>query len=259
MKSRFSFTLFVVIFILIVASLSACQSPAEPVNQTEPASPDPIVVTQDLPIPTIPVESPIPMPTPDEESLRSAIVTALLAITNTQNRMDNLTEIEDGKVNHSVIEFIPPDKKHIVSVEDEVEYIIIADKVYMKTKSSDGWEQAQIAAEVFMGQGEATEQAIGEMVGQVQFVRKDQLEGKPMLVVKYVEITKIQDGELESQVELWIGEEDGLPYKMIKDGKIYSVVNDPQTGESKQEYVNAITTTNFDFDPNFQIEAPIQE
>jgi hypothetical protein len=36
-------------------------------------------------------------------------------------------------------------------------------------------------------------------------------------------------------------------------------VNDPQTGESKQEYVNAITTTSFDFDPNFQIEAPIQE
>ena len=182
-----------------------------------------------------------------------------MALTSTQNSMDNLTEIEGGKINHSVIEFIPPDKKHIVSVEDEVEYIIIAEKVYMKTKSSDGWEQAQIPAAAFMGQGEATEQTIGEMLRQIEFVRNDQLDGMPMLVVKYIEVTKTRDGELESQVELWIGEEDGLPYKMIKDGKIYSVVNDPQTGESKQEYVNAITTTIFGFDPNFQIEAPIPE
>ena len=191
--------------------------------------------------------------------MRSTIISALMAFTSTQNRMENLTEIEDGKVNHSIIEFIPPDKKHIVSVEDEVEYIVIGEKVYMTTNSSGGWEEAQIPASMFMGAGVATEQSIGEMLSQVEFVRKDQLDGKPMLVVKYIELAKTDDGELESQVELWIGEADGLPYKMIKDGKIYAVVNDPQTGESKQEYVNAITTTIFDFDPTFQIDAPIQD
>lgn len=258
MKRQFNCML-LMIMLIIVSGLSACATAPEVTTPAAVTNPGQLVVTQVEPVAATSVPTITPAPTPDEESLRSKVISALMALSSTQNRMDSLTEIEGGKVNHSIIEFIPKDKKRIVSVEDEVEYIIIGEKVYMKAGASGAWEVAQIPASLFMGQAEVSEQSVGEMISQLQYVGQDQLDGKPMLVIQYIETSKTNDGELESQVELWIGEADGLPYQLIKNGKIYTVVSDPATGENKQVYVEAKTTTTINFEPSFEIIAPIQD
>ena len=80
---------------------------------------------------------------------------------------------------------------------------------------------------------------------------------RPVKLYRYRSTTKSGDLELHGQTVLWVGQVDGLPYKMVVDGETLAVSNDPATGESKTQAVNAQTTTLIVFDPSLRIESPM--
>ncbi|OQY89799.1 MAG: hypothetical protein B6D39_09155, partial [Anaerolineae bacterium UTCFX2] len=165
-----------------------------------------------------------------------------------------VTVLGDGQTKTNVIEFVPPDRKHIISPDENVEYIVIGEKVY--ANSSGEWEETQIPASAFLGDGLADAQAIGETISLGEFIRQDQFEGADVLIYSYASRTRSGDTELHSQTELWVSVEEGLPMKMVVDGEILSASTDPATGESKLQPVNALTTTIIIFDPTIRIEPP---
>ena len=244
------------IFCIAFVGISACQ----PQEREEPsANTSPLQTVTSAVVPT---SSSLPTvtqaATPNADEIHASIIDALLALNNKSNRMDVTTVSGDGKTATNVIEFIPPDRKHIISIEENVEYIVIGEKVYAKTGTSGKWEATQIPSSAFLGEGEVTAEMIDEMISEVQWMRWDEIEGKAVQVYGYISTTNSSDIELHSQTELWVGVEDGLPYKMVIDGEILSVSTDPTTGESHSAAVKALTTTVIDFDDGIRIEPPIE-
>jgi hypothetical protein len=194
---------------------------------------------------------------PNADEARAAIIQALLTLNVQPNRMNVTTLPDEGQAQTNVIEFVPPDRKHIASVEEGVEYIVIGEQVYAYTKSAGQWAETQIPASTFMGDQEVTEATLAQTISEAQFVREDALDGKAVMVYNYLSTTRSGDIELHSQVELWVGKADGRPYKMINDGEILAASTDPTTGESKLQAVPALTTTLITFDATINIEPPV--
>jgi hypothetical protein len=63
------------------------------------------------------------------DDVKDAVIQALLALTTQANRMDVTTVLKDGTSQVSSIEFVPPDRKHILDVTSGIEYLIVNDKV----------------------------------------------------------------------------------------------------------------------------------
>lgn len=236
----------VLLAILILAT--ACQ--ASPMGTDLPASPSETTA----PIQTL---APTALPTPNADEANAAIIQALLALNTQPNRMESTSTPEGGQAQTNVIEFVPPDRKHITSPGDGVEYIVTGQVVYAKTPTKGTWEETQIPAATFMGEAEVTEATLAPTVSDAQFVRRDALDGKAVMVYSYSSTTRSGDIELHSQTELWVGEADGLPYQMTINGEILSASTDPATGESKLQAVPAVTTTLITFDPTISIEPPM--
>jgi hypothetical protein len=197
-------------------------------------------------------------PTPSSEQARTAIIQAFLALNTQPNRMDVTTLQDGGQTKTNLIEYVPPDRKHITSPEEGVEYLAIGDKVYVYTSAAGKWEETQIPAATFFGDQPVTESSIAQTISQAEFLRKESLNGKAMLVYGYLSTTHSSDIELLSQAELWVGEADGLPYQMVTDGEILAASTDPASGESKLAAVPALTTTIIVFDPTLSIEPPMK-
>jgi hypothetical protein len=243
-------TLLVLSTLLVVVSLgmSACGSGTLSGPTPAPTS---------IPLPTA-TPTPTQAPTPSAEEIHNLIVNALLALYTKPNRMEVTTVLADGQTRTGIIEFVPPDRKHLVDPGENVEYIAVGDKVYAKTITSGQWEETQIPAATFMGGGAITAQAIGETMSDARFIRNDTLDGKAVIVYGYNSTAKAGVVELNSQAELWVGEDDGLPYKMITDGETYSASFDPATGESTLSAVKTLMTALITFDPAITIEPPLQ-
>ena len=231
--------------LVLVGGMAACQlrnvSPTVSVNPTETH---------------LFTETPILAPTPSAEEIRTAIINALLTLYTKPNRIEVSTVLGDGKAQNNVIEFIPPDRKHVTG--DGAEYIVIGEKVYAKTGGNAKWEETQIPASSFLGDKVISAKTLGETIDELNPVRRAQLDGKSVIVYSYSSTTTTGDIELHNQTELWVGETDGLPYKMIIDGENLSVSTDPKTGESKFEAVKALTTTLIVFNSSISIELPNQ-
>ena len=242
MHTRFHRTLLIFSFIFILALTASCQS------QKTASTSDPESLAVE---PTTPTEE----PTPNADQARAAIISALLAVNSQSNRMEVSTVLGNGATSVNVIEFVPPDRKRIISSDYDMEYIVIGEQVYAKT--SGNWAETEIPAATFMGEEVITEMTIAAMVSDAQFVRVDTLDGKPVVVYSYLSTTMSGDIELNSQVELWVGADDGLPYQMINTGDILSAATDPASGESTLQAVQAQTTTTFEFDPSISIEPPL--
>ncbi len=247
--------LFVIIFGFMFGLL-ACQSK----NTQNTGTP---VIPASLPTSTVEyTQTPLPTAAPDLASTpgadesRSSIVKALSALYDQPNRMEVTTVISGGQTSKNTIEFIPPDKKRIVDEAQAVEYIVIGEKVYAKT--SGQWNETQIPASAFLGDGKVNADTIGSTISDAQWVRKDSLNGTAMNVYRYSSTTVTSGIELRSQTELWIGEQDGLPYQMIIEGDVLSASTDPATGENKLQAVKALSTTLNRFDQTISIEPPVQ-
>lgn len=247
----FRITSIIITYLLALGLIVSCQSQsagaATPmgVNSTSSGTPEaapPATSTLEL--------------TPDAAQVQAVIIRALLALNTQANRMESTTIPGGGQAQVNVIEFVPPDRKHITSPGDGVEYIVIGQVVYAKTPSSGAWVETQVPASTFMEGQAVTEATLAQAISNAQFVRLDALNGVPMLVYGYESVTTTSGIELHSQTELWVGKADGLPYQMIINGEILSASIDPATGESKLQAGPAQSTTLITFDPAMVIEPP---
>jgi hypothetical protein len=260
MRTQLHRCLFVFVFIFILAFTAGCQGQeaatleAEQPSEEAPAADEPSPTPQPSATPE-PTAIPLPTetPLPDADQARSAILQGMLALTNQPNRMTVTTMLEDDTTSTDIIEFVPPDRKRIISPEFDMEYVIIGETVYMKVAGA--WATVQIPAATFMGEP-VTEQTLAATISKPQFLRLDELDGMPVAVYGYQSTTLASGIELHSQVELWISLTDSRVYQMITDGETLSVSTDA-SGQSVSLAVPALSTTRIEYDPALTIESPI--
>jgi hypothetical protein len=204
----------------------------------------------------LPTASPIIQPTPGGDEANSPVIKALLSLTTQPNLMDITTVLSDGTTQVTSIEFVPPDKKHILDVNSGVEYLIAGGKVYSRSSPMGEWAITQMAASSFLGDQPTTSQSIADSISNVQVLRKDTFDGKPVTIYSYDSTTTSNGQDLKSHNELWVGEADGYPHKLVANGAILSASTEPNSGESRLSPVQAQTTTMITFDPSINIEAP---
>ncbi len=157
------------------------------------------------------------------------------------------TVMVNGETHNTVLEYVPPDRYHVVS-DLKSELVVISQKVYFK--QGDVWAESQMPATSIIDPDASKK--LEESISDVQFIGTDSLNGKPMRVFQYKSQTKIGDTESPIQTKLWIGVADRLPYKMIVDGETASA--DASTG--KVVGVNATSTILFEYDPTIKIALP---
>ena len=92
------------ILLVILVLAAACQS--SPTETVLPASP------LDTPVP-VQALAPTASPTPNANEASAVILHALLGLNAQPNRMEIVTIPEGGQAQTNVIEFVPPDRKHI--------------------------------------------------------------------------------------------------------------------------------------------------
>ena len=192
--------------------------------------------------------------TPSAEEARRIIFHALQLLSTSPNRMSNTTVAADGTIHQNVIEFIPPDKKHISG--EGTETLVAGGLVYFRDSTDGSWQMTEIPAITYLGIPLTTEKLFDAVVEGGEYVRADTLDGTPVGVFHYATISHSDEGSMQSQVELWVGQADGLPYKMVVNGGTLKVSMDPATGEKKTSVEEDITTSLIVFDKSIKIEAP---
>ncbi|MCU0522009.1 MAG: hypothetical protein MUF84_15120 [Anaerolineae bacterium] len=248
------------ICVIFMASALGLASSCRPALTGTPA---PATVVPELPDAIEPTDSPSPtiLPTeaqePSGEEAQAAVVAALLALYSAPNRMTDTTSLGEAQPTTNVIEFVPPDRKRIASADQGVEYIVIGDDVYVNTKDTGTWEKAQIPGATFLGDGEVTAETISATVSDARWLRSEVLDETAVAVYSYRSTSRSGDVDLQSQTELWIGQDDGLPKRMSVTGETLSVSTDPSTGVSTQKAVQARSTILIEFDTTIRIEPPI--
>jgi hypothetical protein len=188
---------------------------------------------------------------------KTVVTNALFTLSTSQYRMDVTTVLSDGKAQKSMMEYIPPDTKHILEESTGMEYIIIDQIVYVKADAESGWRETQIPASLYLGEIEQTPESIGEGIKEADLLRTEILDGKAMTVYGYNSTTITSGIELQNQTELWVGDEDGLLYKMKISGDILASYPDAATGEFIYSAEQALTTTLITYDPALKIVAPL--
>jgi hypothetical protein len=252
MKPTSNRILLVMACVTIIGLSAACQTQKATIGVVATSTQQPSTQQDKLPSPEA---TPTLTPTLSADQIQASIVSALLALYEKPNRMEVTTVLSDGTTQGNTIEFIPPDRKHIIG--DGAEYIVVDDKVYAKTGEQENWQETKIPTSTFLGDENPTEETIAATVSEVQFVRQDMLNGVAVTVYSFTNTTMSSGVELHNKVELLFGVIDGLPYQMVMDGETLSASTDPNTGESKLQAVKALTTTVISFDPDISIEAPI--
>jgi hypothetical protein len=160
---------------------------------------------------------------------------------------ETITSRQNGQTTEAVIEHINPDRWRIISPE-EPETIIIGDDAYIK--QAGAWRKAPAKA----GFGilhritrQASKQEISEDVVSVKRVGTQLLSGVATAVYKVASDT----GDLKGTVKLWVGESDGLPYRIESSVKV-----PPQPAGKYMAGGEISGTTVFDYSADIKIEAP---
>jgi hypothetical protein len=226
--------------ILAVLFLSACGAQATPAPTAVPPT-----------LTIIPSSTPIPSPTatPSPSESRATILAALNALKDKSYRQRSATTLlRDGKTYTTAVEYVAPDRYHIIA--DPTEYVIIGQKVYIK--QNEVWTESQIPTTNIIDPDFF--KRLEESISDIQFVGTDSLNGKPMQVCQYKSKLKVGDTESLVQTKLWMGVADNLPYKMIMDGETASL--DSSTG--KVVGVKSVATILYEYDSTIKIESPIK-
>ena len=245
--------LFGMMFLLGLIVLTACGTASTPILTLTSVPPTAVPPS---PMPeVIPSSTPIPLPTsttaPSLSELRSTIVAAVSALKDKSHRQSSETVLSDGNSHHTVVEYVVPDRYHIVA-DLTTEIVIVEQKVYIKQNEDGVWRESQIPVTSFIDPDFA--KRLEESIADIRFIGADSLDGKPMWVYQYRSKTKIGEAESTLQTKLWIGETDTLPYKMAVDGETAAI--DLSTG--KVTSVKSIETILFEYDSTIKIDAPIK-
>ncbi|HYP29726.1 MAG TPA: hypothetical protein VE262_23640 [Blastocatellia bacterium] len=147
-----------------------------------------------------------------------------------------------GNDNARTVEFVAPDRFHMISDKNEV-YIIGPD-TFMKDEKGR-WQKVPMDVNAMI-QSFRDPTIIDEVrrSASAKFIGPDVLDGAPMLVYEY-SMSNAFGTNSTSTTKSWIAESDGLPRRLEIDGEINSV---------KARAVN----TYYDYNADIRIEPPIK-
>jgi hypothetical protein len=224
----------------LVLGLAACGS-KNPVDQTasteaaiSPAETQAIVATPNI-------------PTPETGALRAIILDSFTAQDSLSWRYNSTTTLANSEIHTTLVEYQAPHRYHIVS-DGRGGLIIVDEKVYMQ--ADEKWTLADIPIENIIDP-DATKR-LESTISNITYLGAEFLDEKAMLVCRYQAKQKSGDSESNIDVTIWIGNDDGLPYKMNIIGQTLAI--DGQTGEVKG--VDSTSTVLYEYDPSISIEAP---
>lgn len=228
-------TLWLVAILLLTAILAACGGKGPAPAATESNAALPLVLTNPEIEPTLGVEQ-----------MQATLQAAFQALGAQKSYRYRSTMLINGNTYHTMIEYMLPDKKHIVT--DNGEFIVAGDKVYVK--DGDHWKVSEtLTAETFKDDLVV----LTKNAENIQWLGREMLDGKAMQVIQFDIKAGDTDKESTQQFKLWVGEADGLPYKLSIVGSAASV--DEKTGQTGQ--VQAESTLLFEYDPTIQIFIPV--
>lgn len=190
------------------------------------------------------------IPTPQPDALRAMIIESFEKQEAVSWRYNSTTQLTNGEVHTTLVEFQPPHRYHIVS-DEESELTIIDKEAYVLQDNQ--WIRANIPIDSIIDP-EAS-QRLEKSIKDIIFIGSEYLNEKAMLVCRYNAKQKTGDAETETEVTLWLGNEDHLPYKMLVNGQTLAI--DGQTGDVKG--IDSTSTVLFEYDPNIEIISPVNQ
>ena len=146
-----------------------------------------------------------------------------------------------GNSNTRVVEFVAPDRFHMISDKNEV--FIVGPATYMKGPKGN-WQRVPMDVNAMI-QSFRDPQIIDEVrkSTNAKFIGPDTLDGSPMLVYEYT-MSNAFGTNSTSTTKSWISATDGLPRRLEIDGEIDSM---------KARAVN----TYYDYNADIKIEPPM--
>lgn len=195
--------------IVLLVACGAKETPAPaptkaPAATEEAAAPTTAPAATEVPAATeeaTATEAPAALP----EDAKSVIIQSAVNLKNLKSyRSKNIVE-RDGQTMETLEERVLPDKLHQVS--DFGETIIIGDDMY--TKAGDTWTKM---TQEGLGAAYAKVYVTEESILEPRLEGTEDIDGVPCQ--KYVYTSKVGDNP-PIEATVWIGVEDGLPYKIV--------------------------------------------
>lgn len=179
------------------------------------------------------------------DEMKELILNANRAFFEQTNSYWSITTLDNGDTHDTLYEFVPPDKVHVRG--GTMEWLVIGETVY--AQSDAGWQQMEMDPTSFYNPDGVKQ--LEKSIGNIVYLGADTLDGQEMSIIQYTSAMIQNNLPLNSTNKVWIGQADGLIYKMESDGQIAAVAD---TGGLTAVHASTIIT--FSYDPSLTIEAP---
>jgi len=191
--------------------------------------------------------APGPAATPSDTELQATIVGAFRAQQTRAYQQNSDTVLKDRTTHQARVEFVPPDKYHIVS-DGTTELIIVGEVVYLKDQAS--WTEPNISVDSVIDRGFVSR--LERSLSDLKWLGSETVNGLALQVYQYHNALKVGESEIIGQSKVWINPIDHLPYKLVVEGQTAALDN--STGQVTG--VPATTTIAYAYDQTIQIAAP---
>jgi hypothetical protein len=156
------------------------------------------------------------------------------------------TTLLQGKTYTRTIEFVTPDRMHII--DERMEMIIVPEGTYQKLAGGK-WEKSPVDMSTLFAKARTSEFANSVLKDtQVHLIGPDTLNGKPMMVYEVIYTSP----DLKSRSRVWINTSDHLPYKSETESETKEVKMMDKTLGGKSKTTNVYT----DYNVPIKIVAP---
>ncbi len=178
--------------------------------------------------------------------VKAAILAAMRAMMGQAHRTHSTVTLTDsGQSQESTVEYAPPDRYHVLIGSDEL--AVIGQVVFLKV--GERWETTtQLTADQVINPDQLD--YLEATIQDYQLAGNETLDGKMMKVYTYQSGYLNQTLWLVNRTRLWVGEADGLPYKINTTGDIAGV--DPASGMPVNQA--GISETTIEYDPTIKID-----
>lgn len=175
---------------------------------------------------------------------KSTLIASLQTDLMKRSLRAQVTSETAGTTTPMTIEYVPPDRYHIVtsSAGMNFEMIIIGKQAWQK--AGETWQvfPTDFSALISSMSNELSAEALAGITD-VQTVGTENLDGAPMTVYSYKSTTTVSGVTTTSNAKLWVGVRDGLPHKAVSESTLNGVATK--------------TTQLITYDPALKIEPPI--
>lgn len=223
-------------------ALEPTNASAPTVAATATAAPATSTAPTDAQTPTTAAGS----PEPGVSEGREVIVDAQRAFLKAEQYRGVVTseDLKSGKqVSKTIIEFVAPDRYRILQTPPGAprsETIAIGKKTYVRSNNGE-WQEADVDFGEFIARFRDPKviEELSKSITNVESGGKATVNGTSTKVYSY----RSTFGDIKSESKIWIGAEDGLPYKSVSEGEFQGV--------------RSRTTTVYEYRDDIKIEAPI--